>query len=437
MKLHVSHTDSVVLLLENTQPLNTNVSNSLYFKTGNGSYQYTGALKTMGTGTNAARLGLFTWASSTPNGLLERMSITDDGKIGIGTTVPSSWLTVVGAFGDPAIPGTASTGVLRVGVGSNNNNGIDFGKSGTSPFSGWLQAGAFGNTTNPLSLQPLGGSVGIGVLTPNASAALDVTSTNKGFLPPRMTNAQRDAIATPAEGLMISCTDCTVKGLHQYINGAWQAMTSSNTGNYGTVVNPVTGKVWLDRNLGATTVTSTPSSDYTSNADYITAEEGSFGDLYQWGRAADGHQVRTSATQGTQANSWLADEGSNLWDGKFIIGFTDWLTPAATDLWSGTAAENNPCPSGYRVPTNAEWNQERQTWSSNDAAGAFASPLKLPVAGFRSLSNGSLSSVGLVSFYWSSTVSGTVARYLYFSSILAFMNPSNRALGVSVRCLKD
>ncbi len=214
-------------------------------------------------------------------------------------------------------------------------------------------------------------------------------------------------------------------------------MTSSNTGNYGTVVNAVTGKVWLDRNLGASTVTSTPRSDYASNADYITAEENSFGDLYLWGRAADGHQVRSSATQNTQANTWLADEGSNLWDRKFIIGFTDWLTPAATDLWSGTAAENNPCPSGYRVPTNAEWNQERQTWSSNNAAGAFASPLKLPLAGFRSNSDGSLYDVGTIGYYWSSTVSGTYARYLYFFSSNAFMVADSRAFGFSVRCLKD
>lgn len=271
--------------------------------------------------------------------------------------------------------------------------------------------------------------VGINTASPHASAALDVTSVgnNKGFLPPRMTVTQRNAIASPAEGLMISCTDCSVKGLHQYINGAWQAMTSSNTGNYGTVVNPVTGKVWLDRNLGATQVA-------TSSTDAA-----SYGDLYQWGRAADGHQVRTplSATHNTQATSWLADEGSNLWDGKFIIGFTDWLTPAATDLWSGTAAENNPCPSGYRVPTNAEWNQERRTWSSNDAAGAFASPLKLPMAGFRGISSGSLFLVGVYGYYWSSTVSGAGARSLYFESSAANMQTDNRTVGLSVRCLKD
>ncbi|MBK6565369.1 MAG: hypothetical protein IPG18_09290 [Saprospiraceae bacterium] len=367
-------------------------------------------------------------------------------NVGVGTSTTPSKLTTVGTASNPSIPGTSSTGVLRVGVGTFNNEGIDIGKSASSPFSGWVQTGFDGSTVDPLSLQPLGGSVGIGVLAPNASAALDVTSTTQGFLPPRMTLAQRNAIASPAEGLMISCTDCSTKGLHQYINGAWQAMTSSNTGNYGTVVNPVTGKIWLDRNLGASAVTSTPRSAYAAgeagDGAYIAAEGNSFGDLYQWGRAADGHQVRTplSATQNTQATTWLADEGSNLWDGKFIIGGLDidWLTPAATDLWSGTAAENNPCPSGYRVPTNAEWNQERRTWTTNDAAGAFASPLKLPMAGIRFSSNGSVVSVGFTGEYWSSTAfSSTSARHLYFDSGGTRMDYRNRARGYSVRCLKD
>jgi uncharacterized protein (TIGR02145 family) len=259
---------------------------------------------------------------------------------------------------------TNNWGALSFPYGTGVHNGPD--NIPVSPAGTYLIT--FNTTTLAYSFVAPG-SIGIGTIAPHASAALDVTSTNKGFLPPRMTLAQRDAIATPAEGLMISCTDCSTKGLHQFINGAWQAMMSSNTGNYGTVVNPVTGKIWLDRNLGAMQVA-------TSSTDAA-----SYGDLYQWGRAADGHQIRTSATQGTQATTFLADEGNNLWDGKFIIGFSDWLTPAATDLWSGTAAENNPCPSGYRVPTNAEWNQERRTWTSNNAAGAFASPLKLPCGG--------------------------------------------------------
>lgn len=48
-----------------------------------------------------------------------------------------------------------------------------------------------------------GGNVGIGTTTPESSAKLDVNSTTAGFLPPRMTTAQRDAISSPVDGLMI------------------------------------------------------------------------------------------------------------------------------------------------------------------------------------------------------------------------------------------
>jgi uncharacterized protein (TIGR02145 family) len=74
---------------------------------------------------------------------------------------------------------------------------------------------------------------------------------------------------------------------------------------------------------------------------------------------------------------------------------------------------------------------------SNNDAGAFASPLKLPVAGNRRSSNGSLDDVGSVGRYWSSTVNGANAYYLYFISYNAGMYFSYRAYGFSVRCLKD
>jgi uncharacterized protein (TIGR02145 family) len=59
------------------------------------------------------------------------------------------------------------------------------------------------------------------------------------------------------------------------------------------------------------------------------------------------------------------------------------------------------------------------------------------MAGNRNGSNGSLLSVGSLGVYWSSTVSGTSAYYLYFSSSNAYMNNNYRAIGFSVRCLKD
>jgi len=193
------------------------------------------------------------------------------------------------------------------------------------------------------------------------------------------------------------------------------------------VTNPTTGKIWMDRNLGASQV-ATSSTD--ANA---------YGDLYQWGRAADGHESRTSATTSTNATSAVPNDG-NAWDGFFITEVSspyDWLTPQDDNLWQGVSGTNNPCPSGYRLPTEAEWEAERTSWSSNNAAGAFASPLKLPVAGYRYYSNGSLNDVGSLGYYWSSSVDGTISRFLYFDSSNALMFSIDRAYGLSVRCLKD
>jgi hypothetical protein len=115
----------------------------------------------------------------------------------------------------------------------------------------------------------------------------------------------------------------------------------------------------------------------------------------------------------------------------------DWRNPQNDNLWQGESGINNPCPTGYRLPTDVELDAERLSWSSNNAAGAYNSPLKLPVAGRRLNSNGSLNAVGYLGFYWSSTVNGTTSRGLYFYSGDANMTNYNRADGFSVRCIKE
>lgn len=68
------------------------------------------------------------------------------------------------------------------------------------------------------------GQVGIGTITPNAAALVDITSTTKGLLLPRMTKTQRDAIASPPDGLVIYQTDNT-PGPRWRVNGGWYAAT--------------------------------------------------------------------------------------------------------------------------------------------------------------------------------------------------------------------
>ena len=232
----------------------------------------------------------------------------------------------------------------------------------------------------------------------------------------------------------------TTAGDMLYWNGsAWVKVTAGSNGQtltfyngapvWSTPNNPFantvvskTGKIWMDRNLGASQVA-------TSSTDAA-----SYGDLYQWGRGTDGHQIRTSGTTTTLSTT---DAPGN---GDFILEPNspyDWRSPKNDNLWQGVSGVNNPCPTGYRIPTEAEWVAERLSWSTNNALGAFASPLKLPMAGYRDYSNGSLYDVGTFVFYWSSTVSSTLARVLLFGSGTADVNTATRAYGFSVRCLKD
>lgn len=276
--------------------------------------------------------------------------------------------------------------------------------------------------------------VGINTTEPDASAILDVESTTQGFLPPRMTTVQRDAIAAPAEGLTIYNT--TTKCI-QWFNGTrWYdgcndlvflysegTVFCSNTPTAVVdVINPTTGRIWMDRNLGALQVATT------------STDANSYGDLYQWGRLSDGHQCRASpATNILSINDQPENE-------NFILATNfpeDWRSPQNENLWQGINGVNNPCPNGYRLPTSLELLAERQSWSTSNAAGALASPLKLPLAGGRSRIDGSLFDVGSTGFLWSSTTSASRSRALIITNSTGGEIALQRAIGLSVRCIKN
>lgn len=83
-----------------------------------------------------------------------------------------------------------------------------------------------------LTSQIILGQVGIGTNAPEASAVLDLSSTTQGFLPPRMTNAQMTAIASPALGLMMYCSDCEPQGIYYYDGSNFlNSITSVVSGN--------------------------------------------------------------------------------------------------------------------------------------------------------------------------------------------------------------
>jgi hypothetical protein len=199
-------------------------------------------------------------------------------------------------------------------------------------------------------------------------------------------------------------------------------------------VSGLDGKTWLNNNLGANYANTTNGAFNPAAQASSSNDANAYGSLFQWGRGADGHEFRTSGnTAGPIATPWT----SSNFITKNTIHF-DWRTPQDDNLWQGVSGTNNPCPIGYRVPTDTELDNQRLTWSVNTSSGAIASPLKLPGAGYRRYSSpGSLFGVGTSGRYCSTTVSSTSARFLFFSSSNALMDPDYRANGFSVRCLKD
>jgi len=202
---------------------------------------------------------------------------------------------------------------------------------------------------------------------------------------------------------------------------------------YYEVANHKTQKVWLDRNLGASRVGQ-------AATDFLA-----YGSQYQWGRLADNHQCITwaSAYLGTPVNGVTSTTSSKDNPGhslfiKTLSTLGDWRVPQNNNLWQGAAGINNPCPAGYRIPTNAEFTAEVATWTTKNTAGAFGSSLKWVTAGYRDFPDGQIYGPGASGGYWSSTIANTSkAMVLWMSASEGFTLDDFRAVGYSVRCIKN
>jgi uncharacterized protein (TIGR02145 family) len=216
----------------------------------------------------------------------------------------------------------------------------------------------------------------------------------------------------------------------------------NNSVTFGILISEKTGRKWLDRNLGASTVPS-------SLTDFVN-----YGDLFQWGRLADGHQTitRTEATAvGVTGKTSTSDPFDYAMDtdipnnNKFIvIGQTaprDWRKPSNDNLWGSPLRTNNPCPEGWHVPTQEEWHAEVADNSITNLDDAF-SKLNITYTGFRSGTSGNIFGIDTDAYLASSTTINT--PYEHYSIGVNINNSDGyseinvyRAAGYAVRCIKD
>lgn len=143
--------------------------------------------------------------------------------LSISTTVSGAGTWTAGAI-NTASNITGNLFLASSGVRTGNNTNIY-----------WNSGPVILGNTNDIILKnatpgTAGANVSIGTSAAVASAQLEVTSTTKGFLPPRMTATQGSAISSPAEGLLIYVTDTngtfTAKGWWGYDGAAWQKLNN-------------------------------------------------------------------------------------------------------------------------------------------------------------------------------------------------------------------
>ncbi len=177
--------------------------------------------------------------------------INDGTNVGIGAATPSAPLDVQSANGTVRLLANSTNPILMLPAGGggkyiqlSHSAGIDavFGSNGISTILGSATNHHVDILTNGAIAMRLmnNGSVGIGNTFPSASSLVEITSTTKGILIPRMTTAQRTAIGVPATGLLVY--DNTVNSFYFYNGSAWvQIQNAGGSGDWTLSGNTLTG----------------------------------------------------------------------------------------------------------------------------------------------------------------------------------------------------
>lgn len=274
--------------------------------------------------------------------------------------------------------------------------------------------------------------------TPSSKAVLDLNHDRKGFLLPRLTSSERlslgGGLSTSDASLMVFDTDEGVP--YRWSGVDWLPLSGVGTSSdplpadriqdikdgtiiffnglrYRAIRYPKSGTLlWLDRNLGA--IRSAAAVDDTD----------SYGHYYQWGRSTDGHQISTSSTSTTM----LSGSPTEISSDDFIINNNEWLSHVDSTLWDGANSYLNPCPPGWRLPTQDEWH----SLGFSNITDAFNSPLHISAAGQRKSTDASIDFDDTRGYYWTGDHKKSIEFLPSFTQ-----QTNNTALGMSVRCVMD
>jgi len=265
--------------------------------------------------------------------------------------------------------------------------------------------------------------------SPDASAILDVKSTEKGFLPPRMTKSQRDAIVSPVPGLLIYQTNET-PGYYYYTGTHWIGIIGTGTGAISTSslidcdgnnypIMAIGNQVWMATNLHVT---------HYRNGDAILNE--------------------------TNDATWASlTSGAYCWYNN-NQNFED--TYGAIYNWYAITDARGICPDGWHVPSSSEWTtlttylggisvaggKMKATinlWSSPNTNATNSSYFSGLPGGCRD-NTGLYKNISTNGYWWSSTESSSSNawfRVLNYNNASVTESNSLKQNGFSVRCLRD
>lgn len=182
-----------------------NSSNTIYglYNTVQNAQLSFGVYNSISGATFGSKYGVSTIITGTGSNFGEYIGMQSNGPVNYGIYIDS-----YNATANYAVYTVRGTSVFNVGADPNSDFQIN------------------GDTTNVFFVKASTDNIGIGTNVPNSTAILEISSTTKGFLPPRMTAAQAELISSPAEGLLVYSTDglgvtITSKGWWGYTGATW------------------------------------------------------------------------------------------------------------------------------------------------------------------------------------------------------------------------